>query len=795
MRYRGFLFPVALTGILLASVLWYIAYKKSIEDKKQEPQTALIEEVYAGSGSCRECHEKFYQLWATSNHGLAMQPYTAELGRTQLVAQTYDIRINGYSYLAKMKSDSGWIRESGPEGERNFRITYALGGKNVFYFLTPMEKGRLQILPVAYDVRRQEWFDTTLSAVRHFSDIPDEPLHWTDVSYTFNTSCHGCHVSQVEKNYDLQSDTYTTTWTEPGINCETCHGPGAEHIRICEKSPEGQVLEDLKLIVVTQKKGYTAHQTDTTCVPCHARMIPLTESFQPGELYFDHFDLITLEHRDFYPDGRDLGENYTYTLWMMSPCVKSGQLDCLHCHTSSGRFRHKDIPRNSCLPCHEERVKNVADHSHHEASSEGSECISCHMPKTEFARMYRSDHSMLPPTPATSIIYKSQNACNICHDDQDSAWANQWVRKWHKDDYQKPVLYRSSLLDSARKNDWTRLPEILAYIQHPDRDEVYSNSLIRLLSDNPSEEKWPVIIKSLRDPSPLVRSSAASVLVGYYAPEAVEALLKAVQDEYRLVRIRAAVALAGFSLENLPLRAQKDLDAAFNEFERSMKSRPDNFFSHYNLGNYYMERGKTKKAITSYEFALKFRPEAVIVLVNASIAYARLGNIDKAEEFLHQALTIDAEDATANFNMGLLMAEINKLQAAKKYLHAALATDPTMAKAAYNLGVLYAHDNIDEAIKWCQRAGELRPNFPKYAYTLAFYLNQKGGTDSAVKVLRGIIDRHSFWMDAYLLLGEIYERQKNFKEAKALYQKALNTESLNPQIRQIFEARLYAVKR
>ena len=32
---------------------------------------------YAGSVSCRECHEKFYKLWSTSRHGLAMQPYTA----------------------------------------------------------------------------------------------------------------------------------------------------------------------------------------------------------------------------------------------------------------------------------------------------------------------------------------------------------------------------------------------------------------------------------------------------------------------------------------------------------------------------------------------------------------------------------------------------------------------------------------------------------------------------------------------------------------------------------------------
>jgi hypothetical protein len=205
MKYRSFLLPVALAGMLLASLFMNIECKKSTKDKNQETQIALKREVYTGSRSCKKCHEKFYQLWATSHHGLAMQPYTDELGRMLIAQQANDIRIDGYSYSAKIKSDSGWIRESGPEGERNFRITYALGGKNVFYFLTPMEKGRLQILPVAYDVRRQEWFDTALSGVRHFSDKPDEPLHWTDISYTFNTSCHGCHVSQVEKNYDLES--------------------------------------------------------------------------------------------------------------------------------------------------------------------------------------------------------------------------------------------------------------------------------------------------------------------------------------------------------------------------------------------------------------------------------------------------------------------------------------------------------------------------------------------------------------------------------------------------------------
>ena len=42
---------------------------------------------YAGSSSCRECHEKFYQLWSTSKHGLAMQPYTLGFAAIQLTPQ------------------------------------------------------------------------------------------------------------------------------------------------------------------------------------------------------------------------------------------------------------------------------------------------------------------------------------------------------------------------------------------------------------------------------------------------------------------------------------------------------------------------------------------------------------------------------------------------------------------------------------------------------------------------------------------------------------------------------------
>jgi hypothetical protein len=102
---------------------------------------------------------------------------------------------------------------------------------------------------------------------------------------------------------------------------------------VMQAAPKGQVPPDLKIISV---KKFTHEQRHALCGSCHAKTSPLTTSFPPGERFFDHFDLVTLENPDYYPDGRDLGENYTYTTWLLSPCAKSGQLDCVKCHTSSG---------------------------------------------------------------------------------------------------------------------------------------------------------------------------------------------------------------------------------------------------------------------------------------------------------------------------------------------------------------------------------------------------------------------------------------------------------------------------
>ena len=62
---------------------------------------------YAGSKSCRECHEKFYQLWSTSKHGLAMQPYTAAFAQAKLTPQKSDVVIGKSRYRADITARRG----------------------------------------------------------------------------------------------------------------------------------------------------------------------------------------------------------------------------------------------------------------------------------------------------------------------------------------------------------------------------------------------------------------------------------------------------------------------------------------------------------------------------------------------------------------------------------------------------------------------------------------------------------------------------------------------------------------
>ena len=173
--------------------------------------------------------------------------------------------------------------------------------------------------------------------------------------------------------------------------------------------------------------------------------------------------------------------------------------------------------------------------------------------------------------------------------------------------------------------------------------------------------------------------------------------------------------------------------------------------------------------------------------------YARLGDNRSAENKLREAADLEPDSAIVNFNLGLLLAERGQVEEAESLLRSALKADPQMSNAAYNLAVLVAARDLNDAIKWCRRAAELSPGEPKYAYTLAFYLNQSGELTQSIGLLQELIREVPDYLEAYALLGSALVEQGRAGEARALYKKVLGKENLAPGTRSQFEAMLARV--
>ncbi|HUS86878.1 MAG TPA: ammonia-forming cytochrome c nitrite reductase subunit c552 [Bacteroidales bacterium] len=764
MRSKRF-FPVIIIAAVIAISLYFVL--KNTNESRIKEKVAF----YSGSESCRPCHERFYNLWAPSHHGLAMQPVTDEFINSEIKIFDQSIRVGNSRFRVIHQNGTLIFCETDRSGnEKMFQAIHTMGGKYVYYFLTELEKGRLQVLPLAYDCLTHNWYNNPESGVRHFETMEDSPLDWMSHLYTFNTSCYSCHVSQLNTNFDPATLEYNTEWQEPGINCETCHGPSSEHIRVCVEAGEGIVPGDLKIIITG---NYTPDQHNSSCGSCHGKSRIIAPSYQPGDPFYDYFDLLTLEDPDFYADGRDLGENYTMTSWSMNRCKDESELHCITCHTSSGRYKFSgDNSNDACMPCHNEKVSNVSTHTFHGEDSAGSKCISCHMPKTTFARMDRSDHSFRPPMPEATIAFGSPNACNICHDDKSPAWANRHIDITHKRDYQSETVETGKLIRQARNNDWSNIGTITDGLIEDRFDEVFATSFIRLLEQSDDPSKWTAIMKMSENESALVRSAAAHSLYLRRDRVAFDILVKLADDRFRVVRHNAAFALSSYSQEFISDQNVEIIRKALSDYESSMLARPDDWASFYDLGNFFTNLGFYPEALDAYTKSMLLNPEAIMPMVNAGYIYSVTGNQDEAEKLFHRALSFVPDHEAALLNLALLYGERGDNENAEIYLRRLLEVSEENAVAAYNLSIIVSRNDPVESLYLSRLAMKWDQSNVKYSYTYCYFLNLNNRTEEAIEILEKIINSNPGYLDGYLLLSDILIGQDKKNRALEILNKA-----------------------
>jgi len=151
-----------------------------------------------------------------------------------------------------------------------------------------------------------------------------------------------------------------------------------------------------------------------------------------------------------------------------------------------------------------------------------------------------------------------------------------------------------------------------------------------------------------------------------------------------------------------------------------VKARP-----HYNLGNSYLFRGMTDKAIQEFQEAIQMDSAYADAYLNLGVAYASRGEEEKAMAALHKAIQFKPDDSESHYNLGLLYSNKGLDNLAIEQYQKALLLNPESVNARNNLGIALAESGrIDDAIGQFQEGlrflpgdEELRKNLEK-AYKL-----------------------------------------------------------------------------
>jgi tetratricopeptide (TPR) repeat protein len=166
---------------------------------------------------------------------------------------------------------------------------------------------------------------------------------------------------------------------------------------------------------------------------------------------------------------------------------------------------------------------------------------------------------------------------------------------------------------------------------------------------------------------------------------------------------------------------------------RAPKSAPIQIF----LGQLLFAGGDLKQSRTAFLAAKAVDPKSTQPDLALTQLDYRERKYDKARAKLDGILSANPGDSTALLWVGIVEEAKGDRETAISYYRKAVASNPDEAQACNNLAYLLAErgSDVDQALKYAQRAAELAPQSPAYADTLGWILYRQGLYPSAVKYL------------------------------------------------------------
>jgi len=726
---------------------------------------------YVGSQQCAECHEKEYRLWRASHHDLAMAEATEKTVLGDFDNATFT--AHGVTSTFYRKDDGFFVRTDGPDGElHDYRIRYTFGWVPLQQYLIEFPGGRFQALGLAWDSRPkgqggQRWFHLYPDEVMDHKN----PLHWTARDQTWNYQCAECHSTELQKHYDLATDSYKTTWAEINVACGACHGPGSRHVKqaLAVRDGDAQAWGEQKGLVVdlvdrdggvwtidpeTGSPRRTAQrQTHTKielCARCHSRRGQIHDRYEYGKPLGNTHRLSLLDDHLYYPDGQIEDEVYVYGSFIQSRMYRAG-VTCSDCHDSHS-LRLKLEGNLVCTQCHLAGRYDTEAHHHHPQDSTGASCTACHMPqKTYMVNDDRADHSMRIPRPDLGAKLGTPDACSRCHADKPIQWSIDAVQQWYGEAFSQRPHYGEALY-AGRTHAPGAAKQLLGLAADQAQPGIARASALDLLREYATPPNLFTVQRLLGNDDPLIRIAAVHYLETVDPQTALRLGYPLLEDPVRAVRLEAARVLAPLLRYDVPQELRTSLVSAVEAYRDSQLVNAERPEAHLNIGLIELAQGNPAAAEQAYQTALRLDPAFTPGYANLADLYRVQGNEEDAERVLREGLQTQPESADLHHALGLLLVRKKRL---------------------------------DDAVAELQRASELAPGRARFAYVYAIALQSAGQVSRALTALEAARNRHPGDPEILLALVSINQEQGNRAAAEkyvALFQQQFPDDPRSGQI-------------
>lgn len=689
----------------------------------------------------------------------------------------------GQSFRFFRKGQEYWVNAVDTDGvAKDMWVEYTFGFYPLQQYLIPFPDGRYQALQVCWDSRPEEeggqkWYHLYPDE----AVPPEDPLHWTRRHFNWNYMCADCHSTNLRKNFDTETMSYRTSWSEMNVSCEACHGPGSEHLRWAdaqstttkgssgEKSksaPKSGDFGDLKdyldskgLVVHLkepgEKKGEWMWTVDPatqqpkrrqplqsnvqveTCAPCHSHRTLVEPVWTEGAPLQDTHIPSILSERLYHADGQLKEETYVYGSFTQSKMFHHG-VRCTDCHNPHSM--KLVAPGNAlCVRCHVADRYDSESHHFHPVGSAGASCVECHMPTQTYMGVdARRDHSLRIPRPDMAREIGAPDACTKCHVDQTQDWAAEHFFAWWG--HGPRNVHYGEILAAARRNDPGSWSSLLALAGDMDRPALARAAALETAAQQgPSPELTKAIQGRLSDPNARVRLEALTALFEYPARERLTIAGASLHDAARSVRTEAARVLAA-AHGDFDEAQKLAFEKASAEFIARQEAIWDRGAGHLMLANYYLDLGDSAAAEKAFRLAQKVEPEFLPARIQfAEMLYAT-NRPSEAESEFRAAITAvmtDQDRGLAHESLARFLIRLKRYDEGLSELELAAKLLPESSGTQYFYGVaLNSMGRFPDALPHLEKAHQLEPQNLTYLIGLATICRDAGKIDDALRYSR-----------------------------------------------------------